>query len=166
MTLPGVLIILCLLSSGATISPEEPRFFTLQNLTILGSIISIISFFLTIFVLYDTRRLRSFYRFRGVGPTLVTELRRCSQRISGFLNEFDEFIPQLSEELARSIAKLESLERKLRGPAKASAKRLRKRIGNHKVDAGSEGEVREIYLEMVKVVEEIKDYQRDLDWER
>ncbi len=166
MILPGILIILCLLSSGAVNSQPEPQFFTERTLTLVASAASIVSFFLTIFVLYDTRRLRSFYKFRGGGPTLVKELRGCSQRISEFLNEYDEFIPQLSEELARSIAKLDSLERKLRGPAKVSARRLRRRISNYKADAGSEAEVREIYLEMVKVVEEIKGYQRDLDWER
>jgi hypothetical protein len=148
------------------ILPLESRIFTEHTLTIASSILSILSFFLTVFVLYDTRKLRSFYKFRGAGPTLVTELRRCSKRISEFLNEFEDFIPQISEELARSIAKLESLERKLRGPVKASAKRLRKRIDGHTVDLGSEREVREIYLEMVKVVEEINDYRRDLDWER
>ncbi len=166
MILPGILIISCLLSSGATISPEERHFFTVQNLTIFGSIVSIIGFFLTIFVLYDTRRLRSFYKFRARGPTLVAELRRCSRTIAGYLNDFDAFIPQVSEELTRSAAKLTFLEKKLRGPSRASVKRLRKRIITVKVDAGSENQVREIYLEMVKVIEEMRNYERDLSWER
>lgn len=78
----------------------------------------------------------------------------------------DEFIPQISEELARSVATLDALERKLKGPPKASTKKLRKRIISCKVHLESEDEIREIYIEMVKVVEEARNYQRDLEWER
>jgi hypothetical protein len=165
MLLPGALIFFSLID-GSSVSQTEPHFFTERTLILLASIASIISFFLTIFVLYDTRRLRSFYRFRARGPTLVAELRRCSQKISEFLNDFDAFIPQISEELARSVVKLKSLERKLGGSARTSVKRLRKRMSDCRVSAGSVDEVREIYIEMVKVVEEIRDYQEDLDWER
>jgi hypothetical protein len=117
-------------------------------------------------VLYDTRKLRSFYKFRARGPTLIKELRGCSKRISDFLNEFDEFIPQISEELGRAVATLDALERKLKGHAKASTKKLKKRISSCKVRVENEDEIREIYIEMVKVVEEVRNYQRDLEWER
>jgi len=165
MILPVILII-SVLSSGATISPEEPHFFSEHTLTLSASIVSIISFFLTIFVLYDTRKLRSFYKFRARGPALMRDLRNCSKRITGYLNEFDEFIPQISEELARTVATLHSLERKLKGSSKASTKKLRKRISACTVKVETEDEIRGIHIEMVKVVEEVRNYQRDLEWER
>jgi hypothetical protein len=102
----------------------------------------------------------------GRGPKLVAELRLSRGKISEYLNEFDSFIPQISEEFARSGATLKSLEKKLRGSSKSSVKQLRKRIIGYKVSAESESQTRELYLEMVKVVEELKNYQKDLDWEK
>jgi hypothetical protein len=68
--------------------------------------------------------------------------------------------------LKRSEAKLKSLEKKLRGqPPKSSIKQLRKIINECEVKVDNEQGVRVIYLEMVKVIEEVKDYQKDLDWE-
>jgi predicted membrane chloride channel (bestrophin family) len=166
MMLPAILIVLFLQLTRSIYSEPETHFFTERTLTLSASIVSIISFFLTIFVLYDTRKLRSFYKFRALGPTLIRELRSSSKRISDFLNEFEEFIPQISQELARAGATLHSLQRKLRGSPKTSTKKLRKRISVCRIGIESEDEIREIHIEMVKVVEEVKNYQRDLEWER
>lgn len=164
--LPGLLNVLLLQLTKSVGSQPEPSFFAERTLTLSASIVSIVSFFLTIFVLYDTRKLRSFYKFRALGPTLIKELRSSSKKISDFLNEFEEFIPQISEELARAGATLQSLEPKLKGSPKASTKKLRKRMSVCRVEIESEAEIREIHIEMVKVVEEVRNYQRDLEWER
>src|SRR3954468_22573401 len=89
--------------------------FSREALSIVGDILAIISFVLTIFVLYDTRKIRGFYRFKGRGPALIKELTRYSSNISSYLNQFEDFIPQIAEELKRSEAKLKNLEKKLRG---------------------------------------------------
>jgi hypothetical protein len=96
----------------------------------------------------------------------LRELRVCSQNISQFLNEYEAFVPQIAEELGRSEAKLKSLERKLSGSARTSAKLLRRRISECRVELGDENKIREIYIEMITVIEEIRNYKRDLDWER
>jgi hypothetical protein len=95
----------------------------------------------------------------------MKELTTSSQHISEYLNEFEEFIPQIAEELGRSVGKLKSLERKLSSSPKASVRKLRRSISSCKVSARNEARVREIYIEMVIVVEELKQHQRDLDWE-
>lgn len=140
-------------------------FFFMEKLGIVSGIASIISCLLTIFVLYDTRRIRSFYRFRARGPTLMKELITCSKNISEYLNAFEEFVPQISEELARSAAKLKMLEGKLSRSQKNSVRELRASIKACKASSQSQESVREVYIEMVMVLEEIKQYQRDLDWE-
>jgi hypothetical protein len=139
--------------------------FSWDTLGIVSGIASVVSLLLTIFVLYDTRRIRSFYRFRARGPALMKELTTCSRKISEYLNAFEEFLPEIAEEFGRSIAKLNNLEGKVSSSQKASVRGLRKSIKACKVSAGNEETVREVHIEMVVVLEEIKQYQRDLDWE-
>lgn len=143
----------------------DTNLFSRETLSIVGDILGIISFVLTIFVLYDTRKIRSYYRFKGRGPALIKDLSRYSSNISGYLNDFEDFLPQIAEELKRSEAKLKSLEKKLGGQPKASVKRLRKTIIECEVNLGNEQGIRDVYLEMVKVIEEVKDHRKDLDWE-
>jgi hypothetical protein len=139
--------------------------FSRETLSVVGDILGIISFVLTIFVLYDTRKIRGFYKFKGRGPALLKDLSRYSSTISRYLNEFEDFLPQIAEELKRSEAKLKSLEKKLSGQPKASVKRLRKIVNECEVKTENEREVRVAYLEMVKVIEEVKEHRKDLDWE-
>lgn len=98
--------------------------FSREGFFFFGNLLSIASFILTIFVLYDTRRIRSFYQFKGRGPALLKDLKRSLQQIAEFLNEFEEFAPQIAEELGKCVAKFRSLERKLKGPSKTSVKKL------------------------------------------
>ena len=90
-------------------------YFKRELLSLAGDILSIISFILTIFVLYDTRKIRSFYKFKARGPVLIKELRKYSLNLSSYLNEYKDSIPQITEELGRTEAKLKSLEKKLTG---------------------------------------------------
>jgi hypothetical protein len=166
MCLPTVHLLGFVLLDPQSPADESARqIFTEHNLTILASILSILSFFLTVFVLYDTRKLRGFYRFRGRGTALLRDLRQSSQKLSQFLNDFDDFKPQIFEEMGRARAKLRSLERKLSGSTKTSVKRLRKRLTRIKLQTGTEREVREAYVDMIHVIEEIKEYKLDLNWE-
>lgn len=136
-----------------------------EVLGIVSGFASVVSLLLTIFVLYDTRRIRSFYRFRARGPALMKELIACSRNISEYLNAFEEFVPEIAEEFGRCIAKLNNLEGKVRSSQKASVRNLQKSIKACKVSVGNEETVRDVNIEMVVVLEEIKQYQRDLDWE-
>ena len=61
--------------------------------------------------------------------------------------------------------KLKSLEEKLSGIPKGSVKLVRSYIDQLEVNAENEERVRRTYVEIIKVIEELKDHQKDLDWE-
>jgi hypothetical protein len=144
---------------------------TLENLLtretfyIIGNIFSIAGFVLSAFVLWNIRKLRKTYGLRARGPILIRELSKTASNLSKFLNAYDDFLPQVTEELARAAAKLRSLRRKLSGDHKRLVKDVLVRVDQCEVTVQNETQVRLVYVEIVKVVEELKDYQKDLDWE-
>src|SRR3982751_710999 len=97
-----------------------PDFFNRDLLSIASDVLSIISFVLTIFVLYDTRNIRSLYKFKARGPALIKDLGKYASNLTGYLNQYEDFIQQIAEDLGRSRAKLKSLERKLSGQPRIS----------------------------------------------
>ena len=99
------------------------------------------------------------------GPSLIRDLSKAASNLSKFMNDFDEFIPQVSQELGKAGVKLNSLKRKLTGDPKKSVKRVILYIDQCKVNVQNEEQVRLVYVEILKVIEELKDYQKDLDWE-
>jgi hypothetical protein len=81
------------------------------------------------------------------------------------MNAYEQFIPQISEEMGRVGVKLRSLRRKLSGPPKRSVKRVMTYVDHCEVTVQNEEQVRLVYGEVLKVIEELKDNQKDLDWE-
>jgi hypothetical protein len=69
------------------------------------------------------------------------------------------------QEIGRVAVKLRSLRHKLSGDPKKSVKRVLLFIDQCEVSVQNEDQVRLVYVEIVKVIEELKDYQKDLDWE-
>jgi hypothetical protein len=67
--------------------------------------------------------------------------------------------------LGKVSVKLKSLNRKLTGDPKKSVKRLLLYIDQCEVSVQNEEQVRLVYGEILKVIEELKDNQKDLDWE-
>ncbi len=136
-----------------------------ETFYIIGNIFSIASFILSIFVLWNIRKLRNAYRLRARGPSLLKDLSKAASNLSKFMNAYTDFLPQITEELGRVAVKLRSLKRKLSGDQKRSAKRALLYIDQCQVSVQNEEQVRLVYVEIVKVIEELKDYQKDLDWE-
>jgi hypothetical protein len=136
-----------------------------ETFYVIGNIFSIASFILSIFVLWNIRKLRNTYRLRARGPSLLRDLSKAASNLSKFMNAYDDFLPQITEELGRIAVKLHSLKRKLSGDPKRSAKRTLMYIDQCEVNVQNEEQVRLVYVEIVKVIEELKDYQKDLDWE-
>jgi hypothetical protein len=139
--------------------------FKLETFFIIGNLFSIASFIISVFVLWNIRKLRKTYGLRARGPALIRDLSRSASNLSKFLNQYDDFLPQVTEELARAAAKLRSLRRKLGGDQRTLVKNVLIRIDQCEVTVQNEEQVRLVYVEIVKVVEELKDYQKDLDWE-
>src|SRR5438046_7508344 len=75
--------------------------FTRENFYIVGNVFSIASFVLSIFVLWNIRKLRNAYRLRARGPALIKDLSKAASNLSKFMNEYAEFLPQVSEEMGR-----------------------------------------------------------------
>lgn len=141
------------------------EFFSRDSLSVVGNIFSIASFVISIFVLLSVRKLRTLYRLRVRGPSLIKDLSKAGSNLSNYLNEYAESIPQIEEELSRVSVKLRSLENKISGRLKVSVKRARVYIDQCEAKAENETEVRKAYIEVIKVTEELKDHQKDLDWE-
>jgi len=96
---------------------------------------------------------------------LLRDLSKAASNLSKFMNAYDDFLPQINEELGRVAVKLRSLKRKLSGDPKRPAKRALVYIDQCEVSVQNEEQVRQVYVEIVKVIEELKDHQKDLDWE-
>ena len=96
---------------------------------------------------------------------MLKDLSKAASNLSKFMNAYTDFLPQITEELGRVAVKLRSLKRKLSGDQKRSAKRALLYIDQCQVSVQNEEQVRLVYVEIVKVIEELKDYQKDLDWE-
>ena len=94
-----------------------------ETFYIIGNVFSIASFVLSIFVLWNIRKLRNAYRLRARGPSLLKDLSKAASNLSKFMNAYADFLPQITEELGRVAVKLRSLKRKLSGDQKRSAKR-------------------------------------------
>ena len=139
--------------------------FTRENFYIVGNIFSIASFILSIFVLWNIRKLRNAYKLRARGPALIKDLSKAASNLSKFMNEYAESLPQVSEEIGRVGVKLRSLKGKLGGSPKRSVKRVLSYVDQCEVTVQNEEQVRLVYGELLKVIEELKDNQKDLDWE-
>lgn len=131
----------------------------------IGNVFSIASFILSIVVLWNIRKLRNAYKLRARGPALIKDLSKAASSLSKLTNDYAEFIPQVSEEMGRVGVKLRSLKRKLSGPPKRSVKRVLSSVDQCEVSIQNEDQVRLVYGEVLKVIEELKDNQKDLDWE-
>lgn len=82
---------------------SRPAFLSRETLYVVSSIFSIASFVLSIFVLWNVRKLRNAYRLRARGPALLRELSKAVSNLSKFLNEYEDSLPQVKEELLEQL---------------------------------------------------------------
>lgn len=148
-----------------SLSSVIERLLTRDNFYIVGNIFSIGSFIISVFVLWNVRTIRNTYRFRARAPSLIKELSRTSTNINKFLNDYDDSLAQIREEMTRAAVKLRSLKRHVTRAQRQSIKRVVGRIDHCEVNVQNEDQVRVVYIEIFKVIEELKDYKKDLEWE-
>jgi hypothetical protein len=145
--------------------PPLENLLTLETFYIIGNVFSIVSFILSILVLWNIRKLRNAYRLRVRGPSLIKDLSRATSNLAKFLNEYEAFLPQIREELGRVEVKLQSLQAKLSGDPRKSVRRVLRYVDRCEVNVQNEQQVRLVHVEVVKIIEELRDHQKDLDWE-
>jgi hypothetical protein len=126
---------------------------------------SIASLALTIAVFHGVRRLKQFYLVTARLPQLLLRLRGHAANISNALNDIEAFRDRAVEEIIATEVTLGSLRAKLSGQprhavggALAAFRKLNRR-------AFSAMELRDCYLHLLRVTEEIKNLQADRKWE-
>ena len=135
---------------------------SLMTLTDVGTIASILSLAVSIFVLYDVRKIKNSFKIRVRGPAVIKELQAYSFSVNRYLNQFEDFVPQIAEEFGKAQAKLKYLEKSLPVTQKRSIRALRRSIEKCEVLVENRKGVHRVYVEMTKVLEELKDHQKDL----
>lgn len=140
--------------------------FSWESISRIASIFSIVSLLVTVRILFETRKLRSLYKLRVRGPVLIKDLHKMASNLSDYLNDYSDSTMQIAEELGKIGSKLKSLQTKLSGDPKNAVKRVRIFIDQCEVKLENEEQVRRVHIEIIKVIEELKDYQKDLDWEK
>jgi hypothetical protein len=147
------------------LSPIIEKVFARDNFYIIGNLCSMASFIISIWVLLTVRTIKNAYRFRARAPSLIKELSKASTNINKFLNAYSDSLSQIREEFTRAAVKLRSLRRNVTRSHRQSIKRVVGYIDQCEVNVQNEDEVRLVYIELFKVIEELKDYQKDLEWE-
>ncbi len=57
-------------------------------------------------------------------------------------------------------------ERKLSGNQRSSVKGVRKLVDQCEIMSQNKERIRHVYIELIKLIEELKDHQKDLPWEK
>lgn len=81
------------------------------------------------------------------------------------MNEYEDSLSQVREEMTRAAVKLHSIKRNVTRNQRKSIKRVLSYIDHCDVSVQNEERVRVVYIEIIKVIEELKDYKKDLEWE-
>jgi len=143
-----------------------PEWITKLSLSDLGSISSLASLLVTIWIAISVRKIKSFYLFTARVPELGRRLRRHSSNLAKYMNDPVSFKERISEEIVAAEVTVTSLQRKLSGREKKNVKDLLTGIRRANKAEFQLSEVREVYLLMIRVNEHLKDLQSDLRWEK
>lgn len=137
---------------------------TLSN---LGNVASILGIGLSLYVIYNVREIRKSYLFTARAPALLKSLRTHSSNIKDLLKEFETSIEQIEAELAKCSPVLDSLRTKVgRQERKSISKAVQLISANKSLSAGSKNAVWDIYKELLKVEEAMRNLHKDKQWER
>jgi hypothetical protein len=137
-----------------------------EAFSIFGTVASMISLVLTVWVLINVGKIKSYYMFAARVPDLNKQLKQHASEISAYLNDFEGFLPQIQLELAQTEIVLRSLKNKLDRQPKKSATQLLKVLRHYDLNSGDKDGLYSIYVDMRKLESEIEDLQEDLKWER
>jgi len=134
----------------------------------VGNVASILGFSLTIIILLLIKRIKSFYIFRIRVPEISIRLQTIVSNISSLMNDYESSHYSIDIEVAKCEIALKSLRKKISGSAKKSVKELIEKLYYYQKNQENktENNIRNIYVEALKIIEEIKEIQEDYKWER
>lgn len=130
-----------------------------------GSYASLIGLILTLYVAWSLRNIRNNYIFRLKAPAFLRKLTKHASTLISFGNEFETSRQRIDLELAVSDVTLRSMQRRMRGHSKKAVKQLRRLIKDYKQNGGDLEQFYAIYREMQRVLEEVKELQKELTLE-
>jgi len=106
----------------------------IRNMTLsdVGSIISIISFIFTVIMFFDIKSIKKYYFLAARAPEVTNKLKISLQKLATYQEDFDNSIPNISLELAKIEAVLNSLKNKLDRPYRRSVLELLDTIKTYK----------------------------------
>lgn len=86
--------------------------------------------------------------------------------LADHLSNYSNSVTQIAQELGKIEIKLSLCRQNSEVTPKNSVKLVRALIDQCEVNIENEEQVRRVCRQFVKVLEELKDHQKDLDWER
>lgn len=141
------------------------QIYTLRDLLAdVGSIASLFSLILTAIIYLDLRRIKNSYIFRIRSPQLVRFLTAKTSYLIDLAKDFPTDNKQINIELAKIDVRLNSMQGRITGSTKKTVTNLRERIKVFEQSPNEEN-FNQIYIFMIRVIEEIKELQQDLNLE-
>lgn len=138
--------------------------FTFSNISGLASIVGL---FFTIYVFLGIRVIQKEFLFRIRLPSLLKKLQQHASTISNQLQKYPETKHEIIEELSIAKVNINSLYKKSSGSIKTSLKKLETNIDvfrKSELTDNSKQSLREIYMEMNMVIQEISNLRDDDKW--
>lgn len=128
-------------------------------LSYIGSVASLISLVLTIYVVIDLSRIKNRFIFRLGAPNLVKELKKNNETLMRYTSDFENSLLPIHEELIKIDVKLRSFEKRLTAESRESVRHLRQAIENYNQD---KEQLFTICRCLFRVVEEVKQRQEEM----
>src|SRR5574341_2319907 len=149
-----------------TLFLQSDVFFIIGNLASIGGLIlSIVSLILTVWVAFNVREIRRSYAFRARVPNLRTRLRQHAKQISQYMEELEDSRRQIRIVFGEAENTLNSLKGRVPKGMMPSVLRVLRKL--KAVDAGkaSKDEIFDVYAELAKIEDELKNVLADLESE-
>jgi predicted alpha/beta-hydrolase family hydrolase len=132
---------------------------------VVASVSSVIALILTLFILYQTSKLRNRYLFLIRTPHLVTQLEEHRFNISEYLGALSVYQQELRIELTTCRANLKNLKPKLNCGTKSSLKTLDRNIQRVlQPDPVSSDDAWALYRELAGFIAEVQNLLEDQAW--
>jgi chaperonin cofactor prefoldin len=141
------------------------RFIGWLNFSNLADFLSIIGFFLSVYVSLGIRKIKKEFLFRARLPDLLKQLQKHATALSTLLDDFQNNQDKIIEELSIAKVNINSLYNKSAGEVKGSLKKLDVSIDNFLLGQDKNSKIiRGIYLQMNMVIQEINNLKEDEKW--
>lgn len=132
---------------------------------IVGNLASILSLIVTIFVLINVREIKRSHVFMVRLPDLRKQLRHHSREISRYMQDLETSRPEIRVEIGRAEVTLNSLKGKVPRTSRSSITKVLTVVKSVDVSKAGIDDILEVYAELIKIEEELKNIQADFESE-